>query len=70
MMLLSIFYPVASLRISQAIKTAVAEDRFAHMWVLFHAVLMELCGYLKQLLRCFIILWNSKMSSKVKIIAQ
>lgn len=47
-MLLSIIYPVASLRISQAVKTAVAGERFVHTWVLLHAVLMELCGYLKQ----------------------
>lgn len=45
---LSILYPVASLRISQAVKTAMAGDRFAHMWVLVRAVLMEPRGYLKQ----------------------
>lgn len=48
MMPLPNYYPVASLRISQAVKTAMAGDRFAHTWVLSRAVLMEPCGYLKQ----------------------
>ena len=35
------YYPVASFRISQAVKTAMAGDRFVQTWVLLHAVLME-----------------------------